>query len=58
MVPKSAIELSDELLFSRAASVYARLDENIRQRQRALEQLECMFELGTDFRRGRRTTLP
>ncbi len=58
MVPKPAIELSDELvaLFSRAehASADARrlLDENDRWRQSVLAQLDYMFELGADFRRA------
>jgi hypothetical protein len=60
MVPKHAIELSDELLalFSRAemASAQARvlIDENDRWRHSVLQQLNYMFELGVEFRRPRR----
>lgn len=59
MVPKPAPKLSDDLLalFSRAdhASADARrlLDENDRWRQRVLQQLDYVFELGAEFRRGR-----
>lgn len=62
MVPKPAIELSDDLLalFNRAdlASAQARrlLDENDRWRQSVLQQLDYMFELSADFRRARRLT--
>lgn len=62
MVREPAVELSDELfaLFSRAelATEQARqlLDENDRWRQRVLQQLDYMFELGAEFRRARRTT--
>lgn len=39
-------------------TTYARrlLNENDHRRQKVLEQLEYMFELGADFRRVRRTT--
>jgi len=62
MVREPAVELSDELLalFSRAelASAQARLllDENDRWRQSVLQQLDCLFELGAEFRRARRTS--
>lgn len=64
MAPAAAPELSEELsaLFSRAehATANARrlLDENDRWRQSVLQQLDYMFELGADFRKMRRTTLP
>ena len=64
MTPTPAIELSDELLalFSRAehASADARrlLDENDRWRRSVLQQLDYMFELGAEFRKPRRGTLP
>jgi hypothetical protein len=49
-------------LFRRAehASANARrlLDENDRWRQSVLQQLDYMFELGTEFRRARRLTAP
>lgn len=64
MIPKPAIELSDDLLalFARAehASATARLllDENDRWRARVLAQLDYMFELGAEFRRPRRVPPP
>lgn len=64
MVSKPDIELSDDLLalFSRAelASAQARslLDENDRWRRSVLQQLDYMFELGAEFRPGRRITSP
>jgi len=53
--------MSDDLLalFSRAERASARardlLEENDLWRQRVLEQLEHMFELGNEFRRAVRT---
>jgi hypothetical protein len=64
MGSKPAIELSDDslALFSRAelASADARrlLDENERWRQSVSQQLDYMFELGAEFRKLRRITLP
>jgi hypothetical protein len=64
MVPKPGIKLSEEglALFTRAelASAQARhlLDENDRWRRSALAQLDYMFELGAEFRSGRRAPTP
>jgi hypothetical protein len=60
MVPKPAVKLSDEILalLNRAdvASANARLllDENDRWRGLVLQQLDYMFELGTEFRKPTR----
>jgi len=64
VLPTRAIEMSDELqaLFRRAelASARARdlLEENDLWRRRVLAQLDYMFEIGTEFRRARRTHRP
>ena len=59
MVPKPAIEISDDLLvlFSRAerASAHTRilLDENDRWRRSVLAQLDYLLEQGTEFTKPR-----
>lgn len=61
MTREPAVELSDELLalFSRAELAVAQarrlLDENDRWRQRVVQQLDYMFELGAEFGRAQRT---